>query len=90
MAGRPGQPGGQPQYSLPKLAPEEQFVQKKQGEYIQADVRQLSMHMDVETAFRDVKDAISRLLPFHVSSSHLLAAPSLAQQYPNNRSSPAP
>ena len=66
MAGRPGQPGGQPQYSLPKLAPEEQFVQKKQGEYIQNDVRQLSIHMDVETPFRDVKDAITRLLPFHV------------------------
>lgn len=42
-------------------------MQKKQGEYIQNDVRNLSIHMDVDAPFRDVKDAITRLLPFHVS-----------------------
>jgi hypothetical protein len=67
MAGRPGQqPGAAPQYSLPKFSAEEQWVQKKQGEFIQGDVRMLS-GIDVEKPFQNVQDAVQRLLPFHVS-----------------------
>lgn len=67
MAGRPGQQAGAaPQYSLPKFSAEEQWVQKKQGEFIQGDVRMLS-GIDVEKPFQSVQDAVQRLLPFHVS-----------------------
>jgi hypothetical protein len=66
MADRPGQQAGAgPQYSLPKFSAEEQWVQKKQGEFIQGDVRMLST-IDVEKPFGSVQDAVQRLLPFHV------------------------
>jgi hypothetical protein len=51
---------------LPKFTAEEQWVQKKQGEFIQGDVRMLSS-IDVEKPFQSVQDAVQRLLPFHVS-----------------------
>jgi hypothetical protein len=67
MAGRAGPPAGAgQQYSLPKFSAEEQWVQKKQGEFIQGDVRMLSS-IDVEKPFQSVQDAVQRLLPFHVS-----------------------
>jgi hypothetical protein len=43
-------------------------VQKKQGEHIQGDVRVLNQ-LNVETPFTDVRDALQRLLPFHVSQA---------------------
>lgn len=66
MATGTGRPAGAPQYSLPRYSSEEQFVQKKQGEFIQGDVRMLS-GCEVEKPFADVQDAVKRLLPFHVS-----------------------
>ncbi|KAF6258070.1 hypothetical protein COO60DRAFT_1157784 [Scenedesmus sp. NREL 46B-D3] len=66
MAGRTGQQAGAgPQYSLPKFSAEEQWVQKKQGEFIQGDVRMLG-GIDVEKPFQNVQDAVQRLLPFHL------------------------
>lgn len=71
MAARPVHPGQAVapagKYSLPKLSAEEQFVQKKQGEFIQGDVRVLNA-LDVERPFADLRDAVARLLPFHVSA----------------------
>lgn len=58
-------PGTFPQYSLPALTPEQQYVQKKQAEEIQRDVR--SMGLDTTTPFANLQDAAMRLLPFHVS-----------------------
>jgi hypothetical protein len=55
---------------LPKFTAEEQWVQKKQGEFIQGDVRMLS-GIDVEKPFQNVQDAVQRLLPFHVSGLQL-------------------
>lgn len=43
-------------------------MQKKQGEHIQGDVRVLNQ-LNVETPFTDVRDALQRLLPFHVSQA---------------------
>eukprot|EP00775_Hariotina_reticulata_P009156 gene9156-9324_t len=66
MAARSAQAAQQgPQYSLPKLTAEEQYVQKKQGEHIQGDVRMLNQ-LNVETPFTDIRDALQRLLPFHL------------------------
>jgi hypothetical protein len=58
-------PGAHPQYSLPSLTPEQHYVQKKQAEEIQRDVR--SMGLDTTTPFANLQDAVMRLLPFHVS-----------------------
>lgn len=59
-------PGAHPQYSLPALAPEQAYVQKKQAEELQRDVHNMRS-LDTATPFADLQDAVMRLLPFHVS-----------------------
>jgi hypothetical protein len=62
------------QYSLPAFTPEQEYVQKKQGEELQKDVRLLCA-LDNTVPFANLQDAVMRLLPFHVRmhSRHLLS-----------------
>lgn len=70
-AHQPQQPmgaAGAAQYSLPKYTPEELFVQKKQTEEIQKDVRHF-VQLDTAAPFANLQDAVMRLLPFHVRTT---------------------
>lgn len=58
-------PGAHPQYSLPELTQEEQYVQRRQAEILQKDVKTMQS-LDTTTPFANLQDAVMRLLPFHV------------------------
>lgn len=82
---QPGMPPQQQQqqqqqvYALPPLTQEQLYVQKRQAEEIQKDVRHLTQ-LDTNTPFQNVQDAVVRLLPFHVSSHCVSVLTLLLQQ----------
>lgn len=82
MAAPPPHGAQHVQFSLPPITPEQQYVQKRQGEEVQRDVRTLNT-LDANEPFANLQDAVLRLLPFHVSARahvclHMFAAPAHA------------